>query len=195
MNHTLQIGDFNLPCREVIVSGQTFIAPRGVARNNRNKSWQIKINRNGRLVLSANFTDAQHGGIAGSLEAAIQCIADSGQVGAPRTLKLSDRVSLVWAYSGQNVLGMNAMVYNPDRKRQATIYLISQMKLQAGKTADLKSKLLKTFILEWKEVNNAENVPLTVTVKMAQNVHRLLEEKSWEDFVKVGAEIAGTNSV
>lgn len=190
MNHTLRIGDFNLPCREVVVDEQTFLAPRGVARNNRNKSWQIKINRDGKLALSGNFTDAQYGGTAGALEHAIQCIADSGQVEAPRTIKLSNRVSLVWAYSGPGVLGMTAMIYNPDIKRQTAIYLISHSKLAAGKTDGLKKKLMRVFAQEWREVNNATDVPVPALIKMDRNIDKLLTDKSWEDFMRVGAEVS-----
>lgn len=192
MNHTLRIGDFNLPCREVVVDEQTFIAPRGVARNNRNKSWQIKINRHGELVLSANFTDAQYGGIQGALDHAIDYIAKSGQVEAPRTIKLSARVSLVWAYSGPGVLGMTAMIYNPDIKRQTAIYLISHSKLAAGKTDALKKKLMRVFAQEWREVNMTRDIPVPALIRMDRDIDRLLADKSWEDFMKVGAEVAST---
>lgn len=193
MNHTLRIGDFNLPCREVTVEAQTFLVPRGVARNNRNKSWQIKINRNGELVLSANFTDAQYSGAQGALEMAIEYIARSGMVEAPRTIKLSSRVSLVWAYSGPGVLGMIAMIYNPDAKRQTAIYLISYSKLAAGKLDDLKKKLMRVFAQEWREVNGIQSIPVPALVAMDRNIAKLLADKSWEDFMKVGAEVFSTD--
>lgn len=192
MNHTLKVGDFNLPCREVVVDASTYIAPRGVARNNRNKSWQIKISRGGKLVLSANFTDANYGGTSGSLEHAIQCIADSGQVEAPRTIKLSSRVSLVWAYSGPGVLGMTAMVYNHETKRQKPIYLISYSKLAAGKGEDIRKKLLRVFSQEWRDVNGIQSVPVPELVRMDQEIAKILADESWQKFMSVGAEAFGS---
>ena len=192
MKHNLQFGEVTLPCREVVVEEQTFLVPRGIARNHRNKSWQIKIKRNGVLVLSGNHADSLFGGTEGALNAAIEQVVSAGDVQPSRTLKISNRVTLVWAYSGRNVLSMNALVYSPVRKRSTTIYLISYTKLMAEKVGDLKKKLIKAMLREWQEDNLDQVAPVMVLVRMDREATKMMVSKSWEDFVKLGADIAGT---
>lgn len=192
MKHNLQFGEVTLPCREVVVEEQTFLVPRGIARNHRNKSWQIKIKRNGVLVLSGNHADSLFGGTEGALNAAIEQVVSAGDVQPSRTLKISNRVTLVWAYSGRNVLSMNALVYSPVRKRSTTIYLISYTKLMAEKVGDLKKKLVKAMLREWQEDNLDQVAPVMVLVRMDREATKMMVSKSWEDFVKLGADIAGT---
>lgn len=195
MKHNLQFGEVILPCREVIVEEQTYLVPRGIARNHRNKSWQVKIARAGVLVLSGNHADSLYGGTEGALKTAIDQVVAATEVKPSRTLKISNRVSLVWAYSGRNVLSMNALVYNPHRKRSATIYLISFTKLTAEKVGDLKKKLVKALLREWQEENLDQAVPVSVMIRMDREAAKIMAGKSWEDFVKMGAGIADTQEV
>lgn len=192
MKHNLQFGEVTLPCREVVVEGQTYLVPRGIARNHRNKSWQTKIKRGGELILSGNHADSLFEGTEGALKAAIDQVLTAGGVQPSRTLKISGRVTLVWAYSGASVLSMNALVYSPERKRSTTIYLISYTKLAAEKTGDLKKKLIKALVREWQEENSLNAAPVPVLVRMDREATKMMASKSWEDFVKLGADIAGT---
>lgn len=192
MKHNLQFGEVTLPCREVVVEEQTYLVPRGVARNHRNKSWQIKIKRAGQLVLSGNYADSLYGGTEGALKAAIEHVVGSSESQPVRTLKISGRVTLVWAYSGRQVLSMNSLVYNPAMKRSATIYLISYAKLAAGKVSDLKKKLMKALLREWQEENLNQTAPVPVMIRMDREAAKIMASKAWEDFVKMGADIAGT---
>ncbi|QOC58016.1 hypothetical protein phiK7B1_161 [Pseudomonas phage phiK7B1] len=192
MKHNLQFGEVTLPCREVVVEEQTYLVPRGIARNHRNKSWQTKIKRGGQLILSANHADSLFNGTEGALNAAIEQVIEAGGVQPTRTLKISGRVTLVWAYSGTNVLSVNALVYSPLRKRSTTIYLISYTKLAAEKTGDLKKKLVKALLREWQEENSLSVAPVPVLVRMDREAAKIMASKSWDDFVKLGADIAGT---
>jgi|UniRef100_A0AAU6W1U2 hypothetical protein len=193
MKHNLQFGEVTLPCREVVVEEQTFLVPRGVARNHRNKSWQVKVNRGGQLVLSGNHADSLHGGTEGALKAAIDQVVTDGEAKTTRTMKVSSRVTLTWAYSGRNVLSMNAMVYSPARKRSATIYLISHTKLLADKSGELKKKLVKALLREWQEENVMEKPPVPVMVRMDREASKIMASKAWGDFVKLGTDIAGAH--
>lgn len=193
MKHNLQFGEVTLPCREVVVEEQTFLVPRGIARNHRNKSWQVKINRDGQLFLSGNHADSLHGGTEGALKTAIDQVVAAGDVKTTRTLKISSRVTLAWAYSGRNVLGMNAMVYSPARKRSATIYLISHTKLVSDKVSELKKKLVRALLREWQEENVIEKPPVPVMVRMDREASKIMASKAWADFVMLGTDIANAH--
>lgn len=194
MKHNLQFGEVTLPCREVVVEEQTYLVPRGIARNQRNKSWQVKINRAGQLVLSGNHADSLHGGTEGALKTAIEQVVEAGGVKPNKTLKISSRVTLTWAYSGHNVLSMNAMVYSPARQRSAMVYLISFTKLKAEKMTGLRKKLVKALLREWEEENGTE-APVPVMVRMDREAGKIMASKAWEDFVKLGADIASAHEV
>lgn len=195
MNHTLRFGDVNLPCREVVVDDQTYLVPRGIARNHRNKSWQTKIKRAGKLVVSGNHSDSLCGGTEEALKAAVKLVIDSSDVQPSRTLKISNRVTLVWAFSGVNVLSMNALVYCAARKRATTIYLISHSKLIAHKTKDLQSKLVRAFVREYEEENDPATVTVGLLMKMEKDAANIMVSSDWKDFVEVGTEIANAHKI
>lgn len=65
MSHILHIGQHALPCREVDVAGQIFQVPRGIARNKRNRSWQLKVKRSGEVKASGNYGDDSYEGPQG----------------------------------------------------------------------------------------------------------------------------------
>lgn len=195
MKHNLQFGEVTLPCREVVVEEQTHLVPRGIARNHRNKSWQIKIKRAGQLILSGNYADSLYGGTEGALKTAIEQVVTTTGVQPSRTLKITSRVTLTWAYSGRNVLSMNALVYSPILKRSMTIYLISHSKLVAEKAGDLKKKLVKALMREWREENLDQVAPVAALVRMDREAARLMASKAWEDFLKLGTDMASTRVV
>lgn len=195
MKHNLQFGEVTLPCREVVVEEQTYLVPRGIARNHRNKSWQTKIKRHREVVLAGNHADSLYGGTEGALKAAIEQVVAATDIQPARTLKISSRVTLIWAFNGRNVLSMNAMVYNPERQRSGTVYLISYTKLVAEKTPDLKKKLVKALLREWQEENLSASAPVPVMVRMDREAAKIIASKPWKDFVEVGADIASAHQV
>lgn len=192
MTHNLQVGDLNLPCREVVVDAQTYLVPRGIARNYRNRSWQIKIKREGKLVLSGNHSDSLYEGTEGALKSAIDQIVSSTEIRPSRTLKIGAWVTLIWSFSGVNVLGMNALVYDPAVKRSKTIYLISQTKMAANNAGQLKEKLVKALCQGYQsETGNPVDEDLILVKEF--EAEKIMASKLWEDFLKVGADVANTH--
>jgi hypothetical protein len=192
MPKTIEVGDVVMPCRQINVERNIHDVPKGIARNNRNKCWQIKVIRDGEVALSGQFTDAQYGGAVGSLAAAVKKLAESKLVEAPKTLKLTTRLSLFWGYSGAKVLGLSASLYDSNRGRSTTIYLISQHKLNSGKIDGLFDKLVKVYIRQWAEVNNAGlgDIPAWKVPKLEDTVRDVMASDKWKEFMKVGAELA-----
>lgn len=191
MNLKLQVGEQSLPCREVTVGEQTFTVPRGIARNARNRAWQLKIKRGGVLKASGNFTDDNYRGTAEALDAAIKQMADElKEDGQPFTqsLKISQRMSLTWTTVGVNVLGASAAVYDPVAKKGSVIYLISQRKAVSGHTAGLKSKLVKAFLKEFSQDN--EEVSLADMIRLNKQADQFLASPEWAEFMELGVKIA-----
>ena len=189
MNHILHIGEHALPCREVDIAGQTFQVPRGIARNYRNRSWQLKVKRAGEVKASGNYGDDSYEGPQGSLSAAIaELIKSSVDVG--RTLKISSKTTLIWATQGKGTIAVSAIVYNTTLKRGSSVYIISQRKLAAGNADELKTKLVKALTREWQEESGREAVPLNELMLMNQKVANLLAGEEWKRFVEVGADEA-----
>lgn len=190
MSHTLQIGDVTLPCREVVVEDQHYQVPKGVARNNRNKSWQVKVKRNGELKASGNFADITYGGTQAALDAAIQKIVESRDSEYLRTLKISDRTTLIWVISGKNILGMSALIYNPETQHASTVYLMSHRKVVEEKNQiDLAGKITGALVKEWDQENEGR-IPAAKQIKLVEKVAGLIESAEWKKFLEAGAAIA-----
>jgi len=192
MPKTIEVGGVVMPCRQINVGTSILDVPKGIGRNNRNKCWQIKIIRKGEVLLSGQFTDAQYGGAQKSLDAALKLLADSKLVEAPKTLKLSARLSLFWAFSSANVLSLSASLYNQNTGRSHTTYLISHHKLKSGKIDGLHEKLLGVYVRMWAEVNNLKtsDVPVLRRIELVKTVGDVMKSKEWEDFMSLGAELA-----
>lgn len=178
--------------RQVDVEGFTHLVPRGVARNKRNRSWQVKIKRHGELLLSGNFTDDTYGSTADALKAAVQSVIESGlaQRVNPNNIKLTARVTINWAQLGSSGLSAVASVYNPDTHKGTTVYLISQRKLAAGQVEDLPNKLMKALEREWHDINQRTDTPVSAVVSLKKVALKILASEEWQNFVKVGAELS-----
>jgi hypothetical protein len=192
MPRTIEVGDIKMPSRQINVGLNILDVPKGIGRNNRNKCWQVKIVRKGEVVLSGQFTDAQYGNAQKSLQKAIEFLADSKLVEAPKTLKLTTRLSLFWGCSGANVLGLSANLYNEHIGRTHTTYLISQHKIGSGKIDGLQEKLVGVFIRQWAQVNNASmsDLPSWKHIKIVAQVGDIMDSQEWKDFMNLGAELA-----
>lgn len=74
------IGQERWPARLIEVNGEYLVVPRGIARNNRSNSWQIKVAREGEVLISGSISDCG-GNPAQSLSEAIRRIEnDMGQL-------------------------------------------------------------------------------------------------------------------
>lgn len=173
----------NIPTRQVLVEDESFTVPRGIGRNKRNRSWQVKVVRNGEVTLSGNFADDQYESTLGSLTAAISLLASSEVAHETRSsLQLTERVNLTWAPSGPGVVGMVAAVYNPEIKRATNVYLISQGKLAAGKTEGLKEKIVKALERSWKQERGRQTLPLNELLRMQNEVDELMGSDRFQAF-------------
>lgn len=178
--------------RKVDVDGFTYLVPRGIARNKRNKSWQLKIKRQGELLLSGNFADISHGSTPDALRAACDALMQSGlaQRVNPNNIKLTERVTGNWAQLGEKGLSAVASVYNPITQRGQTVYLVSQRKLAAGQVDDLPNKLMKALEREWRNANERNDTPMSALISLKQDALRILASEEWKQFVEVGAKFA-----
>lgn len=123
----------NLRYREVTVEGVIVMVPSGVARNNRNKSWQVKVEKNGVVVLKGNYTDVTYGDFHHSLFAAKKALAASlervekaaeQQDKSCRTesVQLTVRSSLLWRVT-PNKTTLQINVYDKEIKKNRTVYV------------------------------------------------------------------------
>lgn len=193
MTHKLQVGEQTLPCREVVVAEQTYIVPRGIARNARNRAWQLKVKRGGVLKAAGNFTDDTYNGTAEALAEAINQMAEAlagEEIPVTQNLKISQRVSLIWTTVGPGVLGISATVYNPDAKKGTVIYLISQKKVAAGRTDDLRGKLVKALSKEWMQETGKESMALNEVMSITKKATELLASPEWAEFLDMGVKMA-----
>lgn len=173
----------NVPCRKVEVEGFTYLVPRGIARNTRNKAWQVKVARAGEIILSGNYADDSFEGTAGSLKAAVDLLLESHvNRDSAGVIRLTDRVSLSWAELGKGVIGARAIVYDPSTRKGQTIYLVSQKKMLAGKTEGLAEKIVKALELSWKQENQRQSIPMNELLRMRNEVSVLMESERFKRF-------------
>lgn len=123
----------SLRYREVEVEGIIRMVPSGVARNNRNKCWQVKVEKNGAVVLKGNYTDELYGDAGKSLRAATkalmssletveQAAADSKRPSEVETAQITLRSSLMW-FPSMGSLKLRINVYDRKLKKNHAIYI------------------------------------------------------------------------
>lgn len=183
----------NVPHRTVVIDAVNYSVPRGVARNNRNRSWQIKVHRDGKVVLQGNFADDTYGSTEGALDAAKKVMAESplNEEVMDRILRVNERVTLGWSLSGKGVISAVANVYSTHEKRNSLVYLISRNKMNEGDTAELRSKIVKALVKSWKQENLTEFLPLPELVRMEGEVEALMNTERFVKFCEAGQEIDG----
>lgn len=192
MPHTIEVDGIRMPSRQINVGTSILDVPKCVARNNRNKCWQVKVIRKGETLLSGQFTDAEYGGAQKSLDMATKFLADSKLIESPKTLKLSARLSLFWGYVGADVFGLSASLYSAFTGKSQSIYLISQVKLNSGRIVGLQEKLAGVRVREWADVNGVQpkDAPVWVHTKAMSKAAEIMLSDEWKEFVNLGAELA-----
>lgn len=182
----------NLSYRRVVIDGVEYQVPRGVARNSRNRSWQLKVSRAGKVVKTGNFTDDTYNSTQEALSAAIETleeIPEDPNAEVKRSLKVSDRVTVAWASVGKNVLGLNANIYNPETKKKKTVYLTSFGKL-AESTDSIREKLVRAFQQEIRQRVGRETLTMSEVLDATWSTEALMTSERWEEFLNVGAQLA-----
>lgn len=178
----------NVPTRLVTVEGFDFMVPRGVARNNRNRAWQVKVARGGQVVLAGNYADDTYGGTKESLEFACRAVAEASIGQESNTLRVNDRVTLGWAQLGVGTLGCRATVYDPKKRKGDTIYLIAYRKLLAGKSDQLVEKLARALERDWRQENDREAIPMVELLRIRREVGELIVSEGFAAFTAKAAE-------
>lgn len=182
----------NLSYRRVVIDGVEYQVPRGIARNSRNRSWQLKVSRAGKVVKTGNFTDDTYNSTQEALSAAIETleeIPEDPNAEVKRSLKVSDRVTVAWASVGKNVLGLNANIYNPETKKKKTVYLTSFGKL-AESTDSIREKLVRAFQQEIRQRVGRETLTMSEVLDATWSTEALMTSERWEEFLNVGAQLA-----
>lgn len=179
----------NIPTRQVLVDDESFTVPRGIGRNKRNRAWQVKVARKGEVVLSGNFADDQYESTQGALSAAISLLQSSDVAQDTRSsLRLSERVNLMWVTSGPGVIALVAAVYSPHAKQASNVYLISKGKARTGKTEGLKEKILKALERSWKQDNDRQTVPMAELMRIRQEVEELMVSDRFKELLTAAPE-------
>lgn len=182
----------NLSYRRVVIDDVEYQVPRGIARNSRNRSWQLKVSRAGKVIKTGNFTDDTYNSTQEALSAAIETleeIPEDPNAEVKRSLKVSDRVTVAWASVGKNVLGLNANIYNPETKKKKTVYLTSFGKL-AESTDSIREKLVRAFQQEIRQRVGRETLTMSEVLDATWSTEALMTSERWEEFLKVGAQLA-----
>lgn len=182
----------NLSYRRVVIDDVEYQVPRGIARNSRNRSWQLKVSRAGKVIKTGNFTDDTYNSTQEALSAAIETleeIPEDPSAEVKRSLKVSDRVTVAWASVGKNVLGLNANIYNPETKKKKTVYLTSFGKL-AESTDSIREKLVRAFQQEIRQRVGRETLTMSEVLDATWSTEALMTSERWEEFLNVGAQLA-----
>lgn len=149
----LVINGVRLPYRNVDVecghgtlssTKHTLRVPRGIARNNRSSSWQLKIVRNGKTVVSGNVADGADSPES-SLKIAIQMVREgieqlgeeqklttlksAGHGSRVRPFRLTDGVTLHWKLINTTP-SLYAQVYSPLQQKAKSVNVCSDRTLE-----------------------------------------------------------------
>lgn len=159
----LVIGDTKFPARQIEVNDRLMLVPRGVARNYKSNSWQIKIARKGQVLISGSVSDA---GVdpAESLAAVIRRIEselgqlkkvgkavklvnrNDAQCKHAQPIMLSDRVKLHWKVVDATPF-MYCSVYSPLVGKTKSVTIGSDRKVAADQEL-LISRIATALVIE-----------------------------------------------
>lgn len=136
----LYVDGVRLPYRTVTIDGVDYQVPRGIARNNTHGSWQLKLERNGKIVIKGSISDVS-GTPGESLQEAIRQLKEGIQAlpesqvtktkkrGAKITpIRISDQVTLHWKVVDATPF-LYALVYSPILQKPKQISIGSDKKV------------------------------------------------------------------
>lgn len=152
----INIGGFRLAFRKVPVEGRFYFAPRGVARNDRNKCWQIRLVRNDKTVFQGNYADQTLGGVELSLRAAMkdlmaflkrqeQLSRDMSLTGSDKSVIICPDLRMFWAVINHNP-NLQFSVYVQALSKSKAVYCGSASKLTNARIVEAARKAL--WVLE-----------------------------------------------
>lgn len=143
----IKIGSLRLPLRQTVIEGELFLVPRGVCRNERKNSWQIKISRNRQVIISGSISDMGEKPVT-SLAKSIVFIDEElarieslgsevklvhrpklGRHAEP--ISLTDRIKLCWKINDATPF-MYCSLYSPMLKKARSIMVGSDRKIASN---------------------------------------------------------------
>lgn len=138
------INDVRLPLRKITLQHEgealELTVPRGIARNHRNKSWQIKVARGGEIVIKGNISDGESSPqeslaqainmIRGAIEAneGLSTLKSKGRGDRIEPYRVNDYVTLHWKIVNTTP-NMYALIYSPLLKKPKTVNIGSEKKV------------------------------------------------------------------
>lgn len=168
----LYIDNLRLPYRTVEVDDETLKVPRGIGRNARNKSWQIKLNRNGMSMITGNVADGDTKPSA-SLEKAIKALIEKvreekvlafkrGTTGKrARPVPIADGITMHWKLVNTTPV-LYFMVYSPQIKKAKQISVGSE---RAVANAELVKERLAEAIVYRMRIDKKSPAPFAAIDK------------------------------
>lgn len=152
----INIGGFRLAFRKVLVEGRNYFAPRGVARNERNKCWQIRLIRDEKVVFTGNYADQTLGGVELSLRAAMKDLMmflkrqeklnnDMSLSGTDKSVIICPDLRMFWAVIN-HIPNLQFSVYVPAKSKSRAVYAGAQNKLTNARIIEAARKAL--WVLE-----------------------------------------------
>lgn len=178
-----------LKTRPVVIEETVYQVPKGIARNNRNRAWQLKLQRNGEIVATGNFSDDSWGGPDKSLEAAVEEILGTGQARKVNKRDLViDNVTVSWREMGKpSLIAAVADYYMPHKKRARSLYICTQRRLANGTcTEAFREKLVEALRDAWLIENQANSVPLHDLLAIRRAVDEVMVSEQYKMFCENG---------
>ena len=199
----MAVGQFRLPLRTMEVNGEQLTVPRGLARNARSKSWQLKLVKNKDLIATGSMADtlptAQD-----NLDLAVQELirqvkgyksSTSQTVSKDKRIKLApeeSEIKLKWQVSNGTTPSLAAIVYMPSAKRDKVVSVGSDRAIERNPDL-LTVKLAEAVVIEGRERRNEADPLREVTeqelFEVVYLVDRFVEADHVQAYLKLGTEI------
>lgn len=206
----LEIEGVRLPFREVEVNGRTYYAPRGIARNNVKRTWQVKLERDGEIVVKATVSDGAaddpdapaysladaieklRAGIASiSAQKPIKSVRGKGRGSKIDPIRVADHVTLHWKVINTTP-SLYAMIYSPEIKAAKSVNIGSDRKV--AKSEQLFLDRVAEALVMGDRVAEQSTAPFDAVSedqrkKAEPRAFALLLEQHVGDFIEAGARL------
>ncbi|MDZ4020994.1 hypothetical protein [Pseudomonas sichuanensis] len=175
-----------LASRIIEIDGHPVKVPVGIARHKTRNSWELRVQRAGRVIAAGTYPDGKYGGYKASLSAAISYMIQEGaeRLEGGLSLRLSKIVTAVWVFR-RGALRAVACVYNPQLKKNKIVFLAS-LKTVVGPngSAAMRKRLEISMHCAYEIEHQCNGVPKDEAVKIAHQVELILIGDEYRAFVK-----------
>lgn len=206
----LEIEGVRLPFREVEVNGRVYYAPQGIARNNIKRTWQVKLERGGEIVVKATVSDGAsddpdapaysladaieklRAGITSiSAKKPIKSMRGKGRGSKIDPIRVAEHVTLHWKVVNTTP-NLYAMIYSPEVKAAKSVYIGSDRKV--AKSEQLFLDRVAEALVIGDRVAAQSTTPFDAVSedqhkKAEPRAFALLLEQHVSDFIEAGARL------